>query len=129
MADTMLMINCDIATSLLLNARTDYYVDYALSKLEEAIEEARACKRSGLNKDLYYADEHKRTTITKAMPFAKWLCKMRELVSERQVLLLATELAATVLEVLSDQHECDCQATLRDLSEQLRRNINARIED
>lgn len=129
MADTMLMINCDIATSLLLNARTDYYVDYALSKLEEAIKEARACKRSGLSKDLYYADDHKRTAVTKAMPSANWLCKMRELVSERQVLSLATELAATVLEVLADQHECDCPATLRDLSEQLRRNVNARIED
>lgn len=129
MADTMLMINCDIATSLLLNARTDYYVDYALSKLEEAIEEARACKRSGLSKDLYYADEHKRTAVTKAIPYANWLCKMRELVPEKLVLPLATELAATVLEVLADQHECDCPATLRDLSEQLRRNVNARIED
>lgn len=129
MADTMLMINCDIAASLLLNARTDYYVDYALSKLEEAIKEARACKKSGLGNELYYADEHKRTVVTKAVPFANWLCKMRELVSEQQVLLLATELAETVLDVLADQHECECPATLRDLSEQLRRNVNARIED
>lgn len=129
MAETMLLINCDIAVSLLLNARTPFYVDYAMSKLEEAISEMRASKKPGLSNGLYYKGEHKRTAITKAMPFANWLVKMRELVTDEQIITLAKELACTVLEVLADQHECDCPATLRDLAEQLRRSANERDEE